>query len=141
MVVLTGQCHCGAVRAALETAREPAAISVRACQCGFCRRHGAATASDPTGRLRLEVRRPLKRYRFGAGSIDMLLCGGCGVYVAAVLETDHGLLATVNVAGLAMAPLDAATPAPVDYDGESAAARRERRLAAWTPVTIAEISP
>ena len=141
MIVLTGQCHCGAVRAVFKTAREPGAIPVRACQCGFCRRHGAATASDPEGRLRLDVRRPLKRYRFGAEAIEMLLCPQCGVYVAAVLETGQGLLATLNVAGLAMAPLDATPPTPVDYGGESEDARRTRRLAAWTPITIAETSP
>jgi hypothetical protein len=140
MVVLTGQCHCGGVRAELKTSRAPAEIQVRACQCGFCRRHGAATASDPAGRLMIEARGSLKRYRFGERSIDMLICGACGVYVAATLETDRGLLATFNVAGLKMEPLDAATPAPVDYDGEDADARRARRLAAWTPVTIAETS-
>ena len=140
MIVLTGQCHCGGVRARFETERDPGAIAVRACQCGFCRRHGAATASDPKGRLRLDAARPLRRYRFGAASIDMLLCGECGVYVAATLETEQGLLATFNVAGLAMAPLASTTPTPVDYEGEAAAARRERRLAAWTPATVAETS-
>jgi hypothetical protein len=140
MVVLTGQCHCGGVRAEFKTAREPGAIAVRACQCGFCRRHGAATVSDPQGRLRIESRRPLKRYRFGARTIDMLLCGGCGVYVAATMETDHGLVATFNVAGLKMAPLDAAMPTPIDYDGEDAVGRHARRLGAWTPVTISETS-
>jgi hypothetical protein len=140
MAILTGQCHCGDVRAEFTTSREPEAIPVRACQCSFCRRQGAATVSDPEGRLRIESRQPLQRYRFGERSIDMLICGACGVYVAATLETDHGLLATFNVAGLKMAPLDAAIPQPVDYGGEEASARRARRQAAWTPATIAETS-
>jgi hypothetical protein len=138
--VLTGQCHCGAVQAEFHLGRSAAAIPVRACQCGFCRRHGAATASDPAGRVTIKSARPLIRYRFGAKTIDMLICGACGVYVAAILEAEGETRATINVAGLKMAPLFDATPVAVDYDQEDAASRHERRLAGWTPAEIMEPS-
>ena len=32
----------------------PDELPVRACQCGFCRAHGARTAADPEGRVRFE---------------------------------------------------------------------------------------
>jgi hypothetical protein len=138
--VLTGQCHCGAVQAAFHLGRPASAIQVRACQCDFCRRHGAATASDPSGRVVIKSARPLTRYRFGARTIDMLICGACGVYVAAALEVEGGTRATINVAGLAMAPLNEAAPVAVDYDREDGLSRRDRRLAAWTPAEILEPS-
>ena len=137
-IVLTGQCHCGSVRAEFHLGRPVSAIQVRACQCGFCRRHGAATAADPSGRLVITSGRPLIRYRFGAGALDMLICAACGVYVAALLEAEGRALATVNVAGLAMAPLDGNAPAPIDYDAEGGASRLQRRLGGWTPVLVSE---
>ena len=136
--VLTGQCHCGGARVRFHLSRPAAAIQVRSCQCSFCRRHGALTASDADGHAEIEADKPLVRYRFGQGGIDILLCGVCGVYVAAVMDAAPGLVATLNVAGLAMAPLDAATPTPMDYDDEDAGVRRARRLVAWTPATLVE---
>jgi hypothetical protein len=57
------------------------------------------------------------------------------------MDAEPGLVATLNVAGLAMAPLNAATPTPMDYDEEDAGARRARRLAAWTPANLHEARP
>ena len=45
---LHGQCHCGAMRVAIEGV-EAAELPLRACQCGFCRRHGAVWTSHVTG--------------------------------------------------------------------------------------------
>jgi hypothetical protein len=134
-MTFAGACHCGTVRAALETSAEPA---VRACSCAFCRRHGAHTVSDPAGSLRIEAARTLHRYRFGLETADFLLCPGCGVYVAAVVADGEALRATLNVAGMDVAPLAARDAEPVSYDGESAEARRARRLARWTPTHIVE---
>ena len=57
-----GQCHCGAIRIAFETAKP---LAPRACQCGFCRRQDARTVSDPDGIGRADARREPIRYRFG----------------------------------------------------------------------------
>jgi hypothetical protein len=136
--VLTGQCHCGGVQVEFRSTRPVSALQVRACQCSFCRRHGAATISDPAGEATIESFRPLIRYRFGLQTCDMLICAACGVYVAAARETDEGWRATINVAGLAMTPLNAVEAEPVDYGSEDAAARIARRANGWTPAVIVE---
>lgn len=137
---LRGRCHCGAVEALLQPGRPVGEIAVRACQCGFCRRHGAATATDASGRLTIRSRVPLHRYRFASGATQVLLCPQCGVYVGGMIEAEGRRLATLNVAGLAMSPLDARTPEPADYSAESARERLARRLAVWTPLTLEEPS-
>ena len=85
MTRLEGGCHCGAITAVFETALAVETIDVRADQCGFCRRHGAKTVSDPAGRLTLRfAEAAVRRYRFGARSADFLVCSDCGAYVASV---------------------------------------------------------
>ena len=61
--MLEGGCHCGAITLAFSTARVPADTAPRACDCSFCRAHGAAFVTwagfpeaqvridDPEGRL------------------------------------------------------------------------------------------
>ena len=46
-----GSCHCAAIGFSFQTRLSVDQWSVRACQCQFCRAHGALTTSDPTGRL------------------------------------------------------------------------------------------
>lgn len=133
MTRLEGGCHCGAITAVFETALAPADIEVRADQCGFCRRHGAKTVSDPAGRLTLRFAEDaVRRYRFGARTAEFLVCRDCGAYVASVME-HFGVL---NVVGADIAVLASRAARPVDYDGESADERRARRRQRWTPTTL-----
>src|SRR5438552_5931344 len=85
---LTGRGHCGNVELALETSVRPEELALRADTCSFCRRHGARTTSDPSGRIVITVHDPeqLLRYRFGLRTADFLVCGRCGIYVAAVMK-------------------------------------------------------
>ena len=139
---LAGHCHCGAVRVILHPGRPLAELPLRACQCGFCRRHGAATTSDPSSVLHIEAAPgALSRYRFGRRAVDALLCEECGVYVASLLETDDRRLATLNVAGVALPGFEGRTPEPVTYDDEDDAARLARRTARWTPTVLVEAMP
>ncbi|MEW6281596.1 MAG: hypothetical protein AB1758_23500, partial [Candidatus Eremiobacterota bacterium] len=78
------------------------------------------------------------RYRFGLGTAQFLVCGRCGVYVAAVLEAESRTVATVNVNSLDEPMAGAATP--VSYGEESAQERIDRRLRMWTPGKIRERS-
>jgi len=131
--VFEGQCHCGAVAARFETPAAPEAIDVRACQCSFCRRHGAKTVGDPDGRLTLRFREAdVARYRFGTGTSDFIVCKHCGAFAAATIEG----FAVLNVVGMAIAALAAREARPVDYDSETPAARLERRGARWTPLVV-----
>ena len=133
--IFEGRCHCGALGYTLRTSQEPAQWTVRACQCSFCRKHNVRTTTDPNGSVtfRITDAAKLRRYRFGTRSTDFLVCGECGVYVAALLTSDSGQFATVNINAI-QAPLNAPAPQPVSYDGESTEQRTTRREERWTPV-------
>lgn len=128
-----GRCHCGAIRVAFQTGK---LLAPRACQCGFCLQHGARTVSDPDGTAVLTLGGPVVRYRFGTKTTDYILCARCGVYVAATSEIGGRRYATLNLNAFDDPRPDLAA-APVRYDGESAEAKAERRLARWTPLRIA----
>ena len=137
-MTLTGRCHCGNVSLVFETAGSPDTLPLRACDCSFCRKHGATTATDPQGRLELEIVRldDAVRYRFGSRSLDFLVCGRCGVYVAAVMATDAGAVATLNVNALDERAAFTQTPVAVDYSGETEQQRKLRRAERWTLTTV-----
>lgn len=129
----SGGCHCGALRFSFASG---APLAPRACQCGFCRRHGARTLSDPQGLATFALGPEAVRYRFATRTTDYLLCGRCGVYVGAVAEIEGALYATLNLNAFDDPRLDLAA-APVSYEGETAAAKAARRRERWTPARIA----
>jgi hypothetical protein len=133
-----GSCHCGAIGFTLRTAQPPELWAVRACQCSFCRSHGARTFADPGGSVSFAVAASsrLNRYRFGLKTADFLVCGACGVYVASVLTSPRGQFATLNINTI-LEPLAAQDAEPVSYEGESIEQRQARRERRWTPVTQA----
>jgi hypothetical protein len=130
-----GSCHCGAIAFEYRTSRRPDAWPVRACQCTFCRRHGARTTSDPDGSLafRFSDESRVQRYRFGLRTADFLVCRNCGTYVAAILTTPRGRFATVNINALSQR-VDTRNADPISYARESLAQRLQRRERNWTPV-------
>jgi hypothetical protein len=128
----SGRCHCGAIRFAFET---DAPLAPRACQCGFCRRHGARNVTDPAGSATLEIAADTRRYRFGAGVTDFLICGTCGVYVGAVSKVESRSYVTLNLNAFDDPCPDLAAT-PVSYEGEARDDRLGRRAARWTPVRV-----
>ena len=135
----TGSCHCGALGFTFHTALPVAQWSVRACQCRFCRAHGAITTSDPAGRLtfRVEQQESPRRYRFGLKTADFLVCGNCGVYVGAQVETPLGAFGIINTLALTPRPTALPAAAPTDYDSEGSGERLRRREQRWTPLDSA----
>src|SRR5688572_28656500 len=94
-----GSCHCGNLRWRFETALTLGEIAPRACDCDFCSSHRAAWVSDSQGMLRAEVHHAagLQRYRQGSQQAEFLMCGTCGVLVAAIACSEDGrLLGAVN---------------------------------------------
>jgi hypothetical protein len=140
---LTGQCHCGAIRVLLDPGRPVAELPLRACGCGFCRRHGAATTSDPAAHLHVEAAPgALGRYQFASRSTDFLFCAECGVYVAAVMPTETGLIGVLNVRGVDLPGFEGRVPDPVTHPAnETADARLARRKARWMPAVVVEAQP
>ena len=136
MTVYRGRCHCGAIGFELRTARIPNQWAVRACQCSFCRTHGARTTSDAEAFVRFLIpdESRLNRYRFASKSADFYVCRDCGAYVASVIDSPRGRFATLNVNVISPA-VDVPTATPVTYDAETAAQKLARREQKWTPVT------
>ncbi|MBW8814509.1 MAG: aldehyde-activating protein [Caulobacterales bacterium] len=138
MTRLEGQCHCGAVAVRLETPTPVGELPFRACQCGFCRRHGAATTSDPAGRITIACAPDaLSRYRFGQKLSNFLMCDTCGVYVGSLMEADGAAFAILNVRGVDLPGFAGRVPESKTYDDETPEARTARRKALWSPVNLA----
>jgi hypothetical protein len=129
-----GSCHCGAIGFAYTSLQEPESWSVRACQCSFCRSHGALSTSDPAGALSFRESQWIRRYRFGQRTADFLLCAQCGVYIGAVIDTPRGRFGIINVNALEPVPAGLADAARVIYDSESTDERVARRETRWTPL-------
>jgi len=138
--ILRGGCHCGCIEIEFATALAVDEVAVRACQCSFCRAHGALSASDPRGTVTFRARgtESLGQYRFGLKLADFLLCRRCGAYVGAYMPdaTDGGRgLAVVNINVLADRDRFRA-PQSMTYDGETREQRLARRRERWMPARL-----
>jgi hypothetical protein len=136
-VKLTGECHCGALAVEFETELPPEQLQVRACQCGFCRAHGALSVTDPAGLLTFRARDSsrLVRYRFGLKLADFLLCSRCGTYIGAFMEEEGLSLGVLNICVIEQRDRFG-TPTLMRYDGETLQARLQRRRERWTPARL-----
>jgi hypothetical protein len=135
--ILTGTCHCGAIRGTLHATKPAAELQLRACQCGFCTRHGAMTVSDPAGRATFDIERAaLTQYQFGTRTGTSLICARCGMYAGVMLEDGGKVWSVLNVRGLAIPEFAGRTPEPVVYEGETPEARIARRKSKWTPTEV-----
>jgi hypothetical protein len=132
-----GSCHCGAIQIAFETAK---LLAPRACQCGFCRRHGARSVSDPNGEAVLSWSVEPILYRFASRAADYVICRRCGVYVGAMAEIDGRPLVTLNLNAFDD-PHPGLVAEPVSYDGESAEQKAKRRSTRWTPLLLNPLAP
>jgi hypothetical protein len=132
----SGGCHCGVIEISYRTDIKPARWNLRHDGCSFCRRHGVAGTSDPAGSLSIKISDPAKvrRYRFAHRTADFLLCGECGVFVAAITESARGPRAVINARVLEDISLNWSSVMDAHFDEESPQQRAERRLLHWTPV-------
>jgi hypothetical protein len=98
-----GGCHCGNIGVDVELAAAPETYRPRACDCDFCRKHGAAWVSDAKGSLHIHIRNAHEgvAYRQGSKQAELLLCRNCGVLVAVLYRTGKELHAAVNAKALA----------------------------------------
>jgi len=137
---LTGGCHCGNLEFLLETPTRADELPLRACACTFCVKHGARATSDPQGRVTITIHDPgrVVHYRFGLRTADFLICGQCGIYVAAVMSEGSSAWATVNANTFDAVEDFARAATPFSYEGETAGERGARRRARWTPAVVAE---
>ena len=136
MPQLAGHCHCGNIAVHVELERAPGTYAPRACDCEFCRKHGAAWLSDPRGSLTVEIRseHDTARYAQGDRLAEMLLCRKCGVLVAALWREER-LYGVVNVAVLdersAFAPAEPVSPRTLSA---------EAKVSRWQSLWFADVT-
>jgi len=82
----------------LEIAHEPGTYHPRACDCDFCRKHGAVYVSDQEGSLAIRIRdaRNTGYYRQGSGLAECVFCRKCGVLVGALYREDGRVYGVIN---------------------------------------------
>lgn len=134
---IVGGCHCGNISYVFDATARVEALGLRACQCSFCRAHGARTTSDPNGTMRIAVRdrEKLQRYRFGLKTADFLICRGCGVFVGAVMTTNGKSCITLNANSFKPPPAYDIIATSKEFGAEDVGGRTARRTAMWTPVS------
>ncbi|MHA7819802.1 MAG: GFA family protein [Erythrobacter sp.] len=139
MAIHAGRCHCGAMELSFESAMPVAQLGARACQCSFCRAHGASWTSDPEGHCRVGWSAKPIRYRFGTKTADFLICSRCGMVLAATSDIEGSPFGVIRVECLNDSERFLAASNDMDLDGELLEARLERRAARWTPMTLGEL--
>ena len=134
---LEGSCHCGNLAVDLRFEGAPEDLPIRACTCSFCLTRRARWTASPGGELVIEVRdlSALKRYRFGTGTADFLICAHCGIHVGAVCEIDSALYAVVNI-DCFESLRDGAVAEPISFEGEAVGDRLARRKRSWMPARV-----
>ena len=110
-------------------------IPVRACGCGFCRKHGGVWTSHPGGCFRLLVAdaSQVKLYRFGTKTADFHICTTCGVVPIVTCTIEGARYAVVNVNAFEDVDRSQLVATPADFEGETTDNRLARRLRNWTP--------
>ncbi|MFC3815429.1 GFA family protein [Lysobacter sp. GCM10012299] len=97
--VVHASCHCRRLVMQATLTRAASDYAPRACDCDFCRKHGAAWLTDPAGSLRLQQhgRDAAVHYRQGSDQAEFLVCAHCGVLVMATYRSEERLFAALNV--------------------------------------------
>ncbi len=142
MPTVTGGCYCANVLLKIRLARAPEAYNPRACDCGFCRKHGAAYISDDSGSLGIEIGTAGDRgsYRQGSEAADFLFCRRCGVLIGVTCEINGRLYGAVNVRSLdsavAFGPEQSVSPKQL-----SATGKLQRWQGVWFPDVVVHAKP
>jgi hypothetical protein len=133
----SGGCYCGNIRLTVSLSRDLSAYSPRACDCDFCRKHGAVYVSDPQGVLRIQITAAgqVNRFRQGSNTAEMLLCRQCGVLVGALYQEEHRLFGTLNANALdcrtAFGPEQCVSPKSLAAD---------QKVQRWRDIWFANVS-
>ena len=131
---LRGSCHCGNISFVFATDKTDSELPKRECQCGFCRRHGRISTSDPDGELRITVgaAEKLNKYRFGHRTADFYVCRDCGAVPVVTSEIDGAAIGLVDVRMIDGFPWSRAGTTSHDREGEEVNDRLARRRLNWT---------
>ena len=131
---LHGGCHCGRVAFEMTLSKPASDYTPRACDCDFCRKHGAAWLSDASGSLRVRLRGDPLVYRQGSAQAEFIACAHCAVLVFVRHEHAGRVHAAVNVRALD-GPVAFAAEQPASPQALAPDQKRER----WTQVWFADV--
>jgi len=127
---LHGGCHCGRIAFEMTLSKPALQVTPRACDCSFCRKHGAAWLSDAAGSLRVRLRGEPLVYRQGSAQAEFIACAHCAVLVMVRYEHDKRVHAAMNVRALEDAGSFAAEQ-PASPQTLSSGDKRERWMQLW----------
>ncbi len=132
-MLIHGSCHCGNISFRLDWTPEPREIPARACTCSFCLKRGGVWTSCPNGALEIRVRDPalLSRYTFGTRTAEFQVCARCGAVPVVTSLINNHLYAVVSVNAFDNVDASMLRQTPTSFEGESEAARLERRARNW----------
>ena len=134
--VYQASCSCSNINYYFNTAVLPSVWPVRKCNCSFCfRRSNHVHCADPNGSVSYKFLDPAKvtRYRHGTRTADFWVCSNCNSYMGAVMLTDKGRIAVLNIEHL----VDGILLPEVNnlvWESEDLRSRLARRHKTWTPV-------
>ena len=137
---LHGSCYCGNIRFVFATDKSDAELPKRECQCGFCRRHGRVSTSDPDGELRIAFSSPgdVNAFRFGHRTADFHVCRNCGMIPVVTSEVDGATIGIVDVRMIDDFSWSDSETSQHDMEGEEEGERLTRRKGRWTGTVIFE---
>lgn len=99
-----GGCYCGNITFECHTQNDPKTFKPRACDCDFCKKHGAAYISDPNGKLIFHVKESQWLHKFKQPHSDQLaeflICFHCGVLSGVIYRDKNNTIGAIN--GLAV---------------------------------------
>lgn len=123
--VMTGGCHCGAIR--FEATLSEGFDAIRRCTCSLCRMRGAVAVPAVVRVMAGED--ALTSYRFNTRTAEHLFCSRCGIYTHHQRRSTPGRFA-VNVACLdGVSPFDFAEVPVTDGVNHPSDTGRPARLA------------
>lgn len=132
-MLIAGSCHCKNISFTLHCEPAPQAIPVRACDCSFCTRHGAAWTALPGSVLKVHVQEPalLSKYAFATKTAEFHVCTRCGVVPLAISRIEGHTYAVVNANTFDGIDVSLLQSAPADFSVESKEERLVRRKRSW----------
>jgi hypothetical protein len=98
---LQGGCYCGNIKLNIQLSKPPSTYSARECDCGFCKKNGAAYISDPDGKLEIRVKDTVFLGRFKQekdGNAEFIHCKNCSVLIGAIHQCpeNQSIIGAIN---------------------------------------------
>ncbi len=130
------ECNCKNLRFNFKTYLKPKDWLVRTCSCSFCLKYPHHVyCSDNNGSVEFYIKNisELRIYQHGTKTADFLICNNCHSYMGAVMQSDKGLFAVINIQDLNN-KLALPKPYKLKWKDEKTDDRVSRRHDTWTPV-------